>query len=70
MKYYTCTEIAEKYGVTRQCVHYHVRNGTIESVRAENGILLIPETAKLPVAWYNGEKGRTAAAKYEMEGQE
>ena len=64
MRYYTCTELAERYGVTRQTVIHHVKRGTIQAELSPEGIYMIPETATVPPAWKHGEKGRVANARY------
>ena len=64
MRYYTCTEFAERYNVTRQTVIHHIKRGNIEAELSETGIYMIPETADVPPAWKHGEKGRVANARY------
>ena len=64
MKYYTCSEIAKKFGLTRQAVIYHAKKGTFTTFKSTEGVYLIPENAKFPPAWEHGEKGRVANARY------
>ena len=64
MRYYTCTEFADRYNVTRQTVIHHIRRGTIHAIMSPSGIYMIPEDAAVPPAWKHGEKGRVANARY------
>lgn len=66
MRYYTCTEFAERYGVTRQTVLHHIKRETISAELSPAGIYMIPENAAVPPAWKHGEKGRLANARYGM----
>lgn len=64
LRYYTCTEFADRYNVTRQTVIHHIRRGTIHAIMSPSGIYMIPEGAEVPPAWKHGEKGRVANARY------
>ena len=64
LRYYTCTEFADLYNVTRQTVIHHIRRGSIQAVMSPAGIYMIPEGAEVPPAWKHGEKGRVANARY------
>lgn len=63
LKYITCSEIAQKYNVSRQNVIYHCQNGHIKGAFKLSGMWVIPTDAELPAAWKYGLKGRWAERK-------
>ena len=50
MKYLTCQEIADIWGISARRVQQMCKNGEIETAKKEKGSWLIPENAELPSA--------------------
>lgn len=60
----TATELANKYGVSRQAVRNLAKKGIIKFTVGANNLMLFDENVTVPTAWLHGEKGRKAFDKW------
>ncbi len=64
MKEITCSQLAERYGVTRQAVYKMAKSGRIKCRVGERNVLFFDENVIVPLSWQHGEKGKIALYKY------